>query len=822
MVQDYQVQPHSASEIAQLMGHAQQRGNRNGAAAFRVPCPAHNGQDANLQIWDKPDGGLGVDCHSHQCEYGAILDSLRAKGIIITGPAPITPLERAQRKAERNRIDMIIGEAPPPETPEAAAEVAAVASGEALPSDIDLLALYLNPTDNRSESHEADIARLLLYCGERVALVRDGDSARFMGLDSSTGHWNEGDTLYKLFAESAAAWRDGLYERYERKDFDAQALGRALRVSEKHKTEHRRMEIQAAAGGAFLVLTEMHGAQLANVTQCEVGEVNGNLDVLGVANGVVDLQTGQIIPPETARQYMVTRSTGVRYVKGATHPAVDKLLERQRRNPDNYQWFLQALGYALRGQPTRRLYFLIGEKAGGKSTVLNAIHGCLGQHAYTIPEGTLTKGSQKSISAGLTPQLIGFQHTRIALSSEPAEGQTLSSSLLKKLSGDDLLNTRDLHKPFTAETDKEATATIFLAANTGMMPTFDMDDALDDRLRSLEWETIPESERDLGLKKALKTVGAKQALLALLIEFAVTTERPPQDVPAVAQARQTMRSELVGDELAQWLSEHFVADSGATPLPTFDVWDLAIKDGVSDSDSKGRVSVFGYPRRTFTDKVRTYFAGRTGKDEVSGKRQAVYFGIRKRSETEIDAGPCRICGKPKEHAEWVECNACAAIIPAHVQRIEPCLHCNLKDCWAATIDYDKDTGKAYYGNIPEVLQRHFHDVVGEHVVLQQDGRLPHDAIGKGVHICIEMAMHHATYQVSKLIHGKDTDTAATPQECADTGWRYLFGAQLQKNFDGLVDTIKEIKAKVKEGPLPGQKPLDFPTITNGHQRRKGN
>ena len=110
-----------------------------------------------------------------------------------------------------------------------------------------------------------------------------------------------------------------------------------------------------------------------------------------------------------------------------------------------------------------------------------------------------------------------------------------------------------------------------------------------------------------------------------------------------------MRSELVGDELAQWLSEHFVADTDATPLPTFDVWDLATKDGVSDSDSKGRVSVFGYPRRTFTDKVRTYFAGRTGKAHVNGKTQAVYFGIRKLADGEVTPPDLLAIGVEKDH-----------------------------------------------------------------------------------------------------------------------------------------------------------------------------
>ena len=631
------------------MGHAQQRGNRNGAPAFRVPCPAHNGQDANLQIWDKPDGGLGVDCHSHQCEYGPILQGLRAHGIIITGPTPITPLERAQRKAERQVLDMIVGDTPPPETPEAAAEIAAMASGEAPLPDAELLADYLNPKEIVSESSAADIARLMLYCGDRVALVGTGDTAYLMALNTKTGHWSKGDTLYKLLSDSARAWRVHLFALHNSDKINTKRLVSALKVSEMHTTDHWRKEIKSAGGGPYQVFTETFGAQLANVTLCQASDVDSTMHVLGVANGVVDLNTGQLIPPAEARQYMVTRSTGVQFVLGATHPAVDKLLERQQRNPDNFKWFMQALGYALRGQPSRRLYFLIGEPAGGKSTVLNAIHECLGQHSYTIPEGTLTKGSQGGIRAGLSPQLIGFQHSRVALSSEPAEGQTLSASLLKKLSGDDLLNTRGLYQGFSAATDREATATIFLAANTGMVPTFDMDDALDDRLRSLEWETIPENERDLGLKKALKTADAKQALLALLIEYAVTTPAPPQDVPAVTEARQKMRSELVGDELAQWLAETYVKDDGAKPYPTQYVWNDAIESGHSEDSRKGGKACFGLARQTFTGKVRTYFSARAGKARVDGKAQHCFMGIRRLADGEVTPPDLLAIGVEKDH-----------------------------------------------------------------------------------------------------------------------------------------------------------------------------
>ena len=66
----------SAEEVAARHGPLKQGGKVDGSPVFRIPCPAHNGTERNLALWDGDDGGLGALCHSKGCSYQDILDAL--------------------------------------------------------------------------------------------------------------------------------------------------------------------------------------------------------------------------------------------------------------------------------------------------------------------------------------------------------------------------------------------------------------------------------------------------------------------------------------------------------------------------------------------------------------------------------------------------------------------------------------------------------------------------------------------------------------------------------------------------------------------------
>ena len=85
---------------------------------------------------------------------------------------------------------------------------------------------------------------------------------------------------------------------------------------------------------------------------------------IGCPNGVLDLNSGTLLRGDAAREKLVTRSVPDPYVPTARHEAVDAMLAHL--TDENREWVLDALGYALRGNPARRIYVLEGPARRGK------------------------------------------------------------------------------------------------------------------------------------------------------------------------------------------------------------------------------------------------------------------------------------------------------------------------------------------------------------------------------------------------------------------------------------------------------------------------
>ena len=69
----------TAADIA----HRYKPNARISGGFFRIPCPAHRGDDDNLAIKDGDQGGLVLKCHSHDCTYNTILGAFQDDGLVI-------------------------------------------------------------------------------------------------------------------------------------------------------------------------------------------------------------------------------------------------------------------------------------------------------------------------------------------------------------------------------------------------------------------------------------------------------------------------------------------------------------------------------------------------------------------------------------------------------------------------------------------------------------------------------------------------------------------------------------------------------------------
>ena len=72
----------SYHETAAEVAHALDDRPKKSGSSWRVPCPAHGGDDRNLSIADGDAGSLRLVCFSRQCAYKTIVQALRDKGVL--------------------------------------------------------------------------------------------------------------------------------------------------------------------------------------------------------------------------------------------------------------------------------------------------------------------------------------------------------------------------------------------------------------------------------------------------------------------------------------------------------------------------------------------------------------------------------------------------------------------------------------------------------------------------------------------------------------------------------------------------------------------
>ena len=116
---------------------------------------------------------------------------------------------------------------------------------------------------------------------------------------------------------------------------------------------------------------------------------------IGCANGVVDLSTGHVLPPEEGKHIAVTLSTGIAYKPEARHPHVAALFSHLDETTAEY--LKAVLGQGLYGMPDDIQLVLTGPGNGGKTTLLEAIKAAVGpSHFGTAPADVFSKTGRYS------------------------------------------------------------------------------------------------------------------------------------------------------------------------------------------------------------------------------------------------------------------------------------------------------------------------------------------------------------------------------------------------------------------------------------------
>ncbi|UTT53751.1 DNA primase family protein [Microbacterium maritypicum] len=266
-------------------------------------------------------------------------------------------------------------------------------------------------------------------------------------------------------------------------------------------------------------------------------------DVLNVANGVVNLRSGEF--REHRIEDMLHRMSPVEYDPDAACPGFNKFLARVQPDPEMRSFLQRAAGYSATGHTTEHRFLMpYSDGRSGKSTfggLLFAVFG-MGEYAVHLRPEALAMSRFEQIPADVA-RLVG---ARYVLTGELEEGMHLNESLMKSLTGgDDPITARLLHKnPITFFPQ----CTIWMPTNHRPVVRGTDEGIWGRHLLVSDWVFIPESERDKELSariKATELPGLLNWIIAGAVEWYRQGLNPPESVVAATKAYRE-ESDLMG------------------------------------------------------------------------------------------------------------------------------------------------------------------------------------------------------------------------------------------------------------------------------------
>jgi putative DNA primase/helicase len=327
--------------------------------------------------------------------------------------------------------------------------------------------------------------------------------------------------------------------------------------------------------------------------------------MLTVANGVLDLRTGELLRHDPNR--LSTKLVEVEYDRAADCPLWLKFLDEIMDGDETMIRFLQrAVGYSLTGDASERCVFILyGCGANGKTTFLEVARALLGDYALRTPTETL----MVKRSGSIPNDVARLKGARFVSASESEAGRRLAESLIKDITGGDTISARFLWGEWF---DFVPECKVWLATNH--KPEIrGTDKAIWDRVRLIPFEVvIPEAEQDKQL--ADKLTRELAGILAWAVEGCIAWQRDGLGVAdKVRQATAAYRGEQ--DVLGEFIEDCCV--EGDVEALASDLYDAYREWGGELSQRK-----FG-----LTLRERGYTKERRTKDPHKGRIQWLGIGL---------------------------------------------------------------------------------------------------------------------------------------------------------------------------------------------------
>jgi putative DNA primase/helicase len=286
---------------------------------------------------------------------------------------------------------------------------------------------YVNSLNSSPNVYLGDIGNAIrlaeLYRG-RMIFVRD--SSLVLNYDPLIG-WMRGNSEdpYRAARALVKAMATDAAKNFANNPTDSNAL--------KQLTEVRRASKKPAID-AMIALAKAEDSMSIDMAECDADSY-----LIGVQNGVVDLKSGELLPPDPSR--LVTKRTNVHFDPEAQYPLYEKFLWEAVPEDDEREFLIRFSGYCLSGEVSEQvLLFLLGTGANGKTVWVETMKAILGDYADKIQTEMLMQHFRNTQAA--SPDLVQLQGRRFIYANETTEGRFLDDARVKDLTGGDTITGR--------------------------------------------------------------------------------------------------------------------------------------------------------------------------------------------------------------------------------------------------------------------------------------------------------------------------------------------------------------------------------------------
>ena len=278
---------------------------------------------------------------------------------------------------------------------------------------------------------------------------------------------------------------------------------------------------------------------------------------LNVINGTVNLRTGKL--HRHLREDYITKLAPVRYEPKASDVIWERVLHDATGGDAELREVIQrAFGYSATGDTGEEVLFMVhGPAASSKSTITEAIKSTLGDYALTADFETFLK---RRATGGPRNDIARLAGSRLVISIEVDEGETLAEGLVKTLTGGDAVAARKLYKEAF---EFKPNFKLCLVANHAPKVKAG-DGAMWRRIRVIPLtQQVPPHLRDPKVKAHLTNPAkAGPAILQFLIKGSLAWQQGGLKIPAIVQeATDAYRASQ--DSFGDFISECCVLDSNA-------------------------------------------------------------------------------------------------------------------------------------------------------------------------------------------------------------------------------------------------------------------